>query len=90
MRGMKRLSNLNQSLMKTLDDKADALADELEAAGKEAMDGLSRAADHVAEVKKNTAEFLADLGLMTNSPPSQGSETSEPLPQQSASSENPS
>ena len=73
MRGVKRLANLAEQLMKQADAEAEVVADELTATHGDVKAAIGEGRAHVAEVKKVAAEVRAQFGTFTNNP-TEGSE----------------
>jgi hypothetical protein len=69
MRGMKRLANLTETLMKQIDAEADAAAEELTAAVGDAKTAVGEFRSHAGEVRKVAADIRAQLGQISNIPP---------------------
>jgi hypothetical protein len=69
MRGLARLSNLTESLVKQMDAKADAVADRLVAAEVRHTAALSKFEEFTAAVETAATQAEAALGQISNMPP---------------------
>jgi len=69
MRGLARLSNLTETLVKEMDAKADAVADRLVAAKARHEATLVKFEDFTAAVEKVADDAEAALGQISNLPP---------------------
>lgn len=77
MRGMRRLANLTETLQKSIDAKADAVADRIQQAHARGEAAVGQFENYAAEVEKTADEIEAALGQISNLPqPSGGSEPS--------------
>lgn len=78
MRGMRRLANLTETLQKSIDAKADAVADRIEKAHARGAAAIGQFEAYAAEVEKTADEIEASLGQISNLPPSPEGGGSEP------------
>jgi hypothetical protein len=78
MRGMRRLANLTETLQKSIDAKADAVADRIEKAHARGEAAIGQFENYAAEVEKTADEIEASLGQISNHPPSSEGGGSEP------------
>jgi methyl-accepting chemotaxis protein len=72
MRGLKRLSELTQRMMKDLDSEADAIADEMQAASDRAKGSMRKFRDAAVEIRRTADEVDAELGQISNVFPTGG------------------
>jgi hypothetical protein len=69
MRGLARLANLTETIVKQMDDKADAVADRLVAAQARHEATLAKFEDFTSAVEKIADEAEASIGQISNLPP---------------------
>lgn len=74
MRGLNRLANLAQTIMEDIDKEANAVADELVAAKQSARETIGHFRDHAGTIRKVADDVKAQLGQISNMPPTPGSE----------------
>jgi hypothetical protein len=70
MRGMNRLANLTETLQKSIDAKADAVADRIEKAHARGEAAIGKFEAYAVEVEKTADAIEASLGQISNLPPS--------------------
>lgn len=68
MRGMQRLANLTETLIKSMDADADAMADRITAGHARAQAAIGKFGDFAVSIEKTADEIEAALGQITNSP----------------------
>jgi hypothetical protein len=73
MRGLNRLANLAQTIMEDIDKEADAVADDLMAAKLEAKATIGHFREHAGAIRKVADDVKAQLGQISNLPPTEGS-----------------
>jgi hypothetical protein len=74
MRGLARLANLAETIMSDIDKEAGDAADELVAAKQEAFQTVGHFRAHAGEIRKVAADVKAQLGQISNMPPTPRSE----------------
>lgn len=73
MQGLNRLANLAKTIMSDIDKEADSAADELVAAKTEAMATVGHFRTHAGAIRKVADDVKAQLGQISNMPPTSGS-----------------
>jgi hypothetical protein len=69
MRGLQRLANATQSVLKDMDDEAGAVADELIAAQAETKEVIAGFKGVVGDIRANNQAVRDVLAQITNGPP---------------------
>ncbi len=74
MRGMQRLANLAQTITQEIDAEANAAADKLVAAKQNAKSAIGKFHEHAGAIQKVADDVVAQLGQISNMPPTDGSQ----------------
>lgn len=77
MRGMQRLANLTETVTKSIDAKADAVADRIVSGQARAEAAISKFGDLATSIEKTADDIEAALGQISNDP----AQTSGGLPE---------
>jgi seryl-tRNA synthetase len=81
MRGMQRLAHLTEALTKSIDAKADAVADRIQKAHARGEAAITQFEGYATDVEKTADQIEAALGQISNGPTQEASKDSVPSPE---------